>query len=382
MMANDRVFQVGFDIPAKIGDHINDIHTPALVIDLDAFERNVRRMADRAKTMGVRLRAHAKTHKSADIALYQIKQGGACGICCQKVSEAEALINAGVKDVLISNQITDLKKIERLVQLTSRARAIVCVDDMKNVDHLSSAAQRFGTVLECLVEIDVGAGRCGVEPGRPAVALATKIAGAKGLKFSGLQGYQGAAQHIYEYKGREAKIAAAVEMVKATVALLQQEGLQCEIVGGAGTGSYYFEGASGVYNELQCGSYIFMDADYQRVKDKDREFIHEFENSLFILTSIMSHAKPDQAICDAGLKAQSVDSGLPRVFGNSDLAYVKCSDEHGVVADPKGILNINDKLKLVPGHCDPTCNVYDWFVGIRNDTVECLWPITARGLAL
>jgi 3-hydroxy-D-aspartate aldolase len=253
---------------------------------------------------------------------------------------------------------------------------------MKNVDHLSSAAQRFGTVLECLVEIDVGAGRCGVEPGRTAVALANKIASAKGLKFSGLQGYQGTAQHISEYREREAKIAAAVEMVKATVALLQQEGLQCEIVGGAGTGSYYFEGASGVYNELQCGSYIFMDADYQRVKDKDGEFIHEFENSLFVLTSIMSHAKSDKAICDAGLKAQSVDSGLPRGFGNSDLTYVKCSDEHGVIADPKGSLNINDKLKLIPGHCDPTCNVYDWFVGIRNDTVECLWPITARGLAL
>src|SRR5215470_2151270 len=139
MFANERSFQVGFDIPAKIGDRIDDVHTPALVIDLDAFERNVSRMADSAKAMGVRLRAHAKTHKSADIALYQIKQGGACGICCQKVSEAEALIDAGVKDVLISNQITDLKKIERLVQLTTRARAIVCVDDMKNVDHLSSA---------------------------------------------------------------------------------------------------------------------------------------------------------------------------------------------------------------------------------------------------
>jgi len=382
MIANERAFQVGFDIPAKVGDHIDNIHTPALVIDLDAFERNVARMADSAKAMGVRLRAHAKTHKSADIALYQIKHGGACGICCQKVSEAEALVNAGVKDVLVSNQITDPKKIERLVQLTTRARTIVCVDDMQNVDNLSAAARRFGRVLECLVEVDVGAGRCGVEPGSAAVALAKKIAGAEGLKFSGLQAYQGAAQHVTDYSQRQAKISAAIEMVQATLALLQQEGLQCEIVGGAGTGSYYFEGASGVYNELQCGSYIFMDADYQRVKDKNGESIHEFENSLFILTSIMSHAKPDKAICDAGLKAQSVDSGLPTVFGKRDLTYVKCSDEHGVIADPKGILNINDKLKLVPGHCDPTCNVYDWFVGIRNDKVECLWPITARGLAL
>jgi 3-hydroxy-D-aspartate aldolase len=382
MIAKGRSVQVGFDIPAKIGDRIDDIHTPALLIDLDAFERNVSRMADSAKAMGVRLRAHAKTHKSADIALYQIKHGGACGICCQKVSEAEALVNAGVRDVLVSNQVTDPKKIERLVQLTTRARTIVCVDDAENVDHLSASAQRLGTVLECLVEIDVGADRCGVQPGRAAAALAKKIAGAEGLKFSGLQAYQGAAQHIADYGQRKAKIAAAVEMVQATVALLRQQGLQCEIVGGAGTGSYHFEGASGVYNELQCGSYVFMDADYQRVRDKNGEFIHEFENSLFILTSIMSHAKSDKAICDAGLKAQSIDSGLPTVFGNTDLTYVKCSDEHGVIADPKGALKINDKLKLVPGHCDPTCNIYDWFVGIRNDKVECLWPITARGLAL
>jgi 3-hydroxy-D-aspartate aldolase len=382
MVAHGRSLQVGFDIPAKIGDRTDDIHTPALVIDLDAFERNVSRMAESAKAMGVRLRAHAKTHKSADIALYQIKHGGACGVCCQKVSEAEALINAGVKDVLISNQVTDLKKIERLVQLTKRARTIVCVDDAENAEHLSASARRLGTVLECLVEIDVGAGRCGVEPGRAAVALAKNIAHAEGLEFSGLQAYQGAAQHIADYGQRKAKIAAAVEMVQATVALLQQAGLQCDIVGGAGTGSYYFEGASGVYNELQCGSYIFMDADYQRLKDKNGEFIHEFENSLFILTSIMSHVKSDRAICDAGLKAQSVDSGLPTVFGKSNVTYVKCSDEHGVIADPKGILKINDKLKLVPGHCDPTCNIYDWFVGIRNDKVECLWPITARGLAL
>src|SRR5262245_8097818 len=150
MIANGRVFQVGFDIPAKIGDHINDIQTPSLLIDLDAFESNVSRMAGSAKAMGVRLRAHAKTHKSADIALYQIKHGGACGVCCQKVSEAEALVNAGVKDVLVSNQVTDPKKIERLVQLTTRARTIVCVDDAENVDHLSTSARRLGTILECL----------------------------------------------------------------------------------------------------------------------------------------------------------------------------------------------------------------------------------------
>ena len=153
--------------------------------------------------------------------------------------------------------------------------------------------------------------------------------------------------------------------------------------GGGGTGSYYFEGNSGVYNELQCGSYAFMDADYGRILDKEGNRIDEgeWQNALFILTSVMSHAKADKAIVDAGLKAQSVDSGLPVIYGRDDVEYVKCSDEHGVVSDPKGVLKVNDKLKLVPGHCDPTCNVHDWYVGVRDGKVETLWPVSARGRA-
>ncbi|MEJ2016545.1 MAG: DSD1 family PLP-dependent enzyme, partial [Limibacillus sp.] len=136
-----------------------------------------------------------------------------------------------------------------------------------------------------------------------------------------------------------------------------------------------------VYNEMQCGSYAFMDADYQRVLDEEGNHISEFENALFILTTVMSHSKPDKAICDAGLKAQSVDSGLPYIFGRNDVEYIKCSDEHGVISDPNGVLKVNDKLKLVPGHIDPTCNVHDWYVGVRGGKVECVWPVTARGLA-
>jgi 3-hydroxy-D-aspartate aldolase len=331
--------------------------------------------------MGVRHRAHAKTHKSADIALIQMELGGAVGVCCQKVSEAEAIVSGGVKDVLVSNEVVDLKKIERLAQLARRARVLVCVDDRGNVDDLSRAAQRHGVTMECLVEIDCGAGRCGVQWGEPVVELAKKIAAAAGLKFSGLQAYQGAAQHMHDYAERKAKIDAAIRQVADTVEMLKGAGLECDIVGGAGTGTYYFEGNSGVYNEMQCGSYIFMDADYQRVRDKEGAPIHEFENSLFIWTSIMSKTKKDKAICDAGLKAQSVDSGLPVIFGRTDIEYIKCSDEHGVISDPGNVLKLNDKLKLVPGHCDPTCNIYDWYVGIRDGKVECLWPVTARGMA-
>jgi 3-hydroxy-D-aspartate aldolase len=374
--------EVGLNVPAEIGMRLEDVSTPALIVDLDAFERNVRKMGEFARAMGVRHRAHAKTHKSVDIARVQIDLGGACGICCQKVSEAEAMVAGGIDDVLVSNQVIDPGKIDRLARLATKARILVCVDDLGNVDDLSAAAVRHDATLECLVEIDVGAGRCGVQWGQPTVDLAKKIERAPALKFSGLQAYHGAAQHVRVFDERKAKIEAAIRQVSDTVAMLEAAGLACDIVGGAGTGTYYFEGASRVYNELQCGSYIFMDADYRRVKDETGKAISEFENSLFIWTSIMSHAKADIAICDAGLKSQSVDSGLPVIHGRDDLEYIKCSDEHGVISDPSGALKLNDKLNLIPGHCDPTCNLHDWYVGLRNEEVECLWPVTARGRSL
>jgi 3-hydroxy-D-aspartate aldolase len=373
---------VGLTVPARVGDRLEDVGTPALIVDLDAFERNIDRMRAFIEGHGVRHRAHAKTHKSADIAKIQIERGGACGICCQKLAEAEALVAGGVTDVLVSNQVIDPPKIDRLARLAKQARVIVCVDDAGNVDDLAAAARRHGTVLDCLVEIDVGAGRCGVAAGAPAVALAKRIAAASDLTFSGLQAYHGAAQHRRAFADRKAAIADVVEQVKTTLALLAAEGLDCAIVGGAGTGTYRFEGASGVFNELQAGSYVFMDADYQRDLDEDSRPIGDFENALFLWTQVMSHVKPDRAVCDAGLKVQSVDSGLPVVFGRSDVTFVKATDEHGVIDDPNGVLALGDKLKLVPGHCDPTCNIHDWYVGVRDGRVEVLWPVTARGMAL
>ncbi|MEQ5826994.1 DSD1 family PLP-dependent enzyme [Sulfitobacter sp. NFXS29] len=383
-MTNLDEFEVGYDIPAKPGMDEADIQTPSLVLDLDALERNIKKMGDYAKAHGMRHRTHGKMHKSVDVQRLQEKLGGACGVCCQKVSEAEVFARGGIKDILVSNQVRDPAKIDRLARLPKLgARTICCVDDLANVADLSSAAQKHGTEIECLVEIDCGAGRCGVTTTPDVVAIAKAINGAEGLKFSGLQAYQGAMQHLDSYDERKEKIDIAVAMVKDAVDTLKAEGLDCDIVGGGGTGSYYFESNSGVYNELQCGSYAFMDADYGRILDKDGKRIDqgEWENAFFILTSVMSHAKADKAIVDAGLKAQSVDSGLPVIYGRDDVEYIKCSDEHGVVMDPNGALKVNDKLKLVPGHCDPTANVHDWYVGVRNDKVECLWPVSARGHA-
>ena len=376
--------EVGYDIPAAIGMSVDEIQTPCLILDLDALERNIRKMGDYARSHDMRHRSHGKMHKSVDVQLLQQKLGGSVGVCCQKVSEAEVFVRGGIKDVLVSNQVRDPAKIDRLARLPKLgSRIIVCVDDVANVADLSAAAQKHGTTLECFVEIDCGAGRCGVTTTEAVVEIARAIDAAPGLKFTGIQAYQGAMQHMDSYDDRKAKLDAAIAQVRDAVEALEKEGLKPELVSGGGTGSYYFESNSGVYNELQCGSYAFMDADYGRIHDKDGNRIDhgEWENALFILTSVMSHAKPDKAICDAGLKAQSVDSGLPFIYGRDDVKYIKCSDEHGVIEDKGGVLKINEKLRLVPGHCDPTCNIHDWYVGVRGGKVETLWPVSARGKA-
>ncbi|MCE8531744.1 DSD1 family PLP-dependent enzyme [Ruegeria pomeroyi] len=378
-------YEVGFDIPAKPGMDAADIQTPALVLDLDALERNIRKMGDYAKAHGMRHRAHGKMHKSVDVLKLQMDLGGAIGVCCQKVSEAEVFARAGIKEILVSNQVRDPGKIARLVQLPklSGGEVIVCVDDVANVADLSAAAVKAGTRLGVFVEIDCGAGRCGVTTTPAVVEIAKAVAQADNLTYRGIQAYQGAMQHMDSFADRKAKIDAAIAQVQDAVDALKADGIETDLVSGGGTGSYYFESNSGLYNELQCGSYAFMDADYGRILDHEGKRIDagEWENAFFILTSVMSHAKPDKAICDAGLKAQSVDSGLPFIYGRDDVEYVKCSDEHGVISDPKGVLKVNEKLKLVPGHCDPTANVHDWYVGVRNGKVECVWPVSARGRA-
>ena len=386
MNAHDRYanLEVGYDIPAKPGMDEADIQTPCLILDLDALERNITKMGDYAKAHGMRHRVHGKMHKSVDVAKLQEKLGGAVGVCCQKVSEAEVFVRGGIKDVLVSNQVRDPLKIDRLAQLPKLgSRIIVCVDDIANVTDLSAAAVRHGTELEVFIEIDCGAGRCGVTTTQDVVAIARAVDAAPGLKFTGIQAYQGAMQHMDKYEDRKAKLDTAIAMVKDAVEGLKAAGLEPELVSGGGTGSYYFESNSGVYNELQCGSYAFMDADYGRILDKDGHRIDqgEWENAFFILTQVMSHVKADKAVCDAGLKAQSVDSGLPVVYGRTDVKYIKCSDEHGVIEDPAGVLKVGDKLKLVPGHCDPTANVHDWYVGVRGGKVEVVWPVSARGRA-
>jgi 3-hydroxy-D-aspartate aldolase len=366
--------------PAIPGMREEEIDTPALVIDLDAFESNLDTMADLLAPTGAKLRAHAKTHKSPVIAKLQMARG-AVGNCVQKVAEAEVLAWGGVPDILVSNEVVGASKLARLCALSRIAQVAVCADDAGQVAAIEAAAADAGIRMTVLVEIDVGAGRCGVQPGPDAVALATRIAASKHLIFGGLQAYHGSAQHKRTPGERRSLIGGAVDASRRTVEQLRQQGLDCAIVGGAGTGTFEIESKSGVYTEMQAGSYVFMDVDYARNLDEAGAPVSTFRHALFVLSTVMSQAQPGVAVLDAGHKAVAVDSGLPTVWRRPELSYISASDEHGKLqygsetAAPK----VGEKLRLVPGHCDPTVDKFDWYVGIRKGRVECLWPVAARG---
>jgi 3-hydroxy-D-aspartate aldolase len=356
--------------PAAIGQRLEEVDTPALILDLSGFEKNQRTLFDLVKGR-VRVRPHAKTHKCPEVGKRQIALG-AVGMCCQKVSEAEAMVDGGIEDVFVSNEIVGAKKLERLAALSRRAKIGVCVDHPDNVRALAATAAE----LDVYIEIDVGTRRCGVAPGEPAVNLAREIVKNRNLKFAGLQAYHGRAQHFRSMEERHAAIETAAQHVFHTKRLLEKAGIACPIVTGAGSGTFMLEVESGAWDEIQPGSYAFMDADY--AKNEWAAPLPRFEHALFVLTTVMSRPSASVAIVDAGLKASSVDSGMPGVWERQGLRYTRASDEHGwLEGDPAPALG--EKVLLVPGHCDPTINLYDWYVCIRGGVVADLWPITARG---
>jgi 3-hydroxy-D-aspartate aldolase len=345
--------------PACVGMYVRDVDTPALLIELDAFEANIARMRDRMAGTGVAFRPHSKTHKSTAIAALQV-DAGAVGVCCQKVSEAEIMVAGGVRDVFVTNEIMGASKIARLAALARRARISVCVDALPNVAELACAAERWGTTLHVLVELNVGANRCGVERIEEVLALARAVDARAGLRFAGLQAYHGPAQHFRAREERRAAIGAAAARVREAVALLAAHGLVCAVIAGAGTGSHEFELASGLYTEIQAGSYVFMDADYGRNRDRDGRFVSEFDNALFVLATVMSGTVPGRRVVDAGTKALSTDSGMPVVHGLPGVAYVQANDEHGLLEVTGEVIPaVGEKIRIVPGHVDPTVNLHD-----------------------
>jgi D-serine deaminase-like pyridoxal phosphate-dependent protein len=365
---------------ARVGDPLSAVDTPALVIDLDAMQRNLARMATFAAKHRMRLRPHAKMHKSAHIARLQI-EAGAVGVCVQKVSEAEALAEGGVNDIFISNEVIAEHKLARVAALARRVKLAIAVDSTLGVERLARALKAAGSTVEVFVEIDVGQGRCGVAP-TAAGALAHQVV-AHGLHFAGLQAYHGRAQHLREAAQREAAVRHAVNLVRAAQASITAAGIACPLVTGAGTGTFVFEAVSGVYGELQAGSYLFMDRDY--ADNQAASQAPSFEHALFVKSQVMSRGT-SHAVVDAGHKAHAIDSGLPRVWGR-ELEFSNGGDEHGVLHPRAGSTSalpaLGDTVWLVPGHCDPTVNLHDYYVvvrgGLESGTVEAVWPIDARG---
>jgi D-serine deaminase-like pyridoxal phosphate-dependent protein len=361
---------------SAVGIGVAEIETPALVVDLDAMQRNLATMAAFARERGLRLRPHAKTHKSAWLAQQQMALG-AVGVCVQKTSEAQALAAQGVRNLFISNQVIDPRKLARIAALAREATLAIAADSALGIERLADAVRAAGATIEVFVEIDVGHGRCGCAP-RDAAALARQVI-ERGLHFAGLQAYHGRAQHLRSVAERRAAIDAATLAVRSAQAALAAAGIACPLVSGAGSGSFVLEAASGVWGELQCGSYVFMDRDYA---DNDAlPGAPRFEHALFVKSQVISRGA-DHAVVDAGHKSHAIDSGLPRVWRRDDLGFSNGGDEHGILRGA-ALPALGEAVWLVPGHCDPTVNLHDAMFGVRGGldagVVERMIAVDARG---
>lgn len=359
----------------------DEIDTPALLLDLDAFERNLDRLQAAADAAEVKLRPHGKAHKTPAVALAQIARG-AVGICCQKVSEALPFIDAGVRDIHISNEIATPRKAALLAQAALSATMSVCVDDLRQVEMLGAAVEEAQSRLGVFVEIDIGHGRCGVSGAAAVLPLVEAIRRHPRLEFRGVQAYHGTLQHLRSYEERRERSALAAARAAEVVADLKAAGVHCAEVTGGGSGSAEFDFASGVFTEVQAGSYAFMDRDYA---DNEYGGALGFEHAMFLACTVMSTAAAAHVVVDAGLKSLTVDSGLPSVWPTGPQQawhYRQASDEHGVIESTDGPLpELGTQLLLVPGHCDPTLNLHDEIIGLRQGVVECIWPVSARGLS-
>lgn len=382
----------GYAAPAEPGERLERVDTPALILDLDAFEANVTALHAHAAARGVRVRAHGKAHRCPGIALRQVA-AGAVGVCCQKVGEAEGFADAGITDILVTNEIVDTTKLARLARLARRVRLGVCVDHPDAVRGLALACAQHDARIDVLVELDVGQARCGVTSVNEVLVLARAIAQAgPALRLRGLQAYHGGAQHFRAPAARAQAIAVAVGLAAQARDALRAAGFACEEISGGGTGTFAYASDSGVYTEIQPGSYALMDLDY-RANEADAA-VPALRQAIGVLVAVMS-VRGGRAVLDGGLKAVSVDSGPPSVR-LPGWRVRSVSDEHTVIepvaADrPDGSAAggsraavafaapvLGQRCVLDPGHCDPTVNLHDWVVAYRGERVEALWPVLPR----
>lgn len=364
----------------RIGCRVEEIDTPALLVDVDALEGNIRRMAEFGARVGIGIRPHGKAHKTPLIAHKQVA-AGAIGICCQKVGEAEVMVAGGVQDVLISNEVVGAAKVARLVSLARQARMTIAVDAVEPAEALAAAAVTAGVSVGVVVDLDIGQGRCGVAPGPPALALAEKVARIPGLVLRGLQGYQGRLQHVVGHAARVQAAREATARLLETRSLFEARGLPLEIVTGGGTGTYDADGTVGGLTDIQPGSYIFMDRQYREIGGRSGPVYDDFACALTVQATVMSTPAPDRVVLDAGLKALSNDVGPAMALDLPGWEYVPAGDEHGLLLarGDRRPLRLAETVRLLPSHCDTTVNLYDRFHAVRGGRLEAIWTIPARG---
>jgi len=351
---------------------ISDIPTPALIVDLPAMERNIRRMSDYFASRTCKLRPHFKAHKTPEIARRQIAAGSCTGLTCATIGEAEVAATVS-NDILIANEIVDREKCRRAAALARDAVVTVAVDSVRGLEQLSEAATEAGVTIGVLVDINVGQNRCGVAPGEEAVVLATRALGMPGLKLRGVMGYEGHAVGIHNRAEREAAVRRSMSLLSSTAKMFAAAGLPTDLVSGGGTGSYDISSEVERINEIQAGSYALMDTDYGCLN-------MPFEQALFVMGTVISRPVPERCVIDAGHKACTKDHGNPSVKGMKDATVVALNDEHAIIEiPPTSTIKVGDRLALVPSHIDPTMNLHDVVYALDGDNVIGVWPVAARG---
>lgn len=359
-----------------IGRPLSEVDTPALVIDADAMERNIARMGEFFAGRRAKLRPHAKTHKSPIIAHKQLA-AGAVGITCAKLGEAEALAAGGVPDILIANQIVGAHKIDRLVRLARHVDIAAAVDNLENAKQISDAAVTAGSSVRLLVEVNVGMNRCGVEPGDPAVELAKRVASLPGIRFFGIQSYEGHLVMLDGHENRAEKVREAMAPVIETRHKIESAGVPVTVISGGGTGTFDITSTIEGFDEIQAGSYVFMDASYGTVEGPDAIF----EPALYLWSTIVSRPTDERAVADIGLKTAAPEHGMPILADFSESTTVSLSEEHVklLLEGEARQLRVGDKVRFQPGHVCTTVNLHDAYVVARGDVVEAVWPVAARG---
>ena len=361
-----------------IGMHKTELDTPALLIDLDKMEANIQTMANYFRTVNADLRPHVKTHKTPIIAHKQIA-AGAIGVTCAKLGEAEAVIHAGIRDVLIANQVVGAQKIARLINLAKHSEIMVAVDNAENVQAISEAAAAKGATGRMLIEVNIGMDRCGVEPGKPTLALAEQIHQHPNVVFEGLMGYEGHTVAKPNHAERNTAAREAMQRLVDTKHYLEKHNVEVPIMSGGGTGTCNITGSISEMTEVQAGSYVLMDSTYRNVEGIG----DHFDCALSVLATVVSRPSPNRVIVDTGLKVLAKEFGIPQPVGVNGIEMTGLSEEHGKmqVSDENVSLKPGDKLEILPTHCCTTVNLHDRYYGIRSGIVESVWDITARGKA-